>query len=183
MQARACRQLAQSILLQQKYQHDGRIELAFVYLDAALHAFFAKDGANPTQGKALRHLLNNLRAIDTQLMNIESEQWLESQQQMEESLADDGLTGWSDIRLRISRHLTPRSALFRHAIRMSALLCGGVCAYSTDTHAARLLDSAHQPVCVSAKLQCNATAFGAAYYRDAGRHTDWDSGTLFCPLA
>lgn len=58
-------------------------------------------------------------------MNIESEQWLESQQQMQESLADDGLTGWSDIRLRISRHLTSRSALFRHAIRMSALLCGG----------------------------------------------------------
>lgn len=125
MQARACRQLAQSILLQQKYQHDGRIERAFVYLEAALHAFFAHESVNTAQGKALRYLLNNLRAIDAQLMNIESEQWLESQQQMEESLADDALTGWSDIRLRISRHLTPRSALFRHAIRMSALLCGG----------------------------------------------------------
>ena len=39
--------------------------------------------------------------------------------------ADDRLTGWSDIRLRISRHLTPQSALFRHAIRMSVVLCVG----------------------------------------------------------
>lgn len=125
MQARACRQLAQSILLHQKYQHDGRIERAFSYLDAALHSFFSREGSNTTHSKALRHLLNNLRAIDAQLTNIESEQWLESQQQQEESLADDRLTGWSDIRLRISRHLTPQSALFRHAIRMSVLLCGG----------------------------------------------------------
>lgn len=125
MQARACRQLSQSILLHQKYQHDTRIERAFSYLEVALHTFFSREGGNTAHSKALRHLLSNLRAIDAQLTNIESEQWQEYHQQQEESLADDRLTGWSDIRLRISRHLTPQSALFRHAIRMSALLCSG----------------------------------------------------------
>ena len=70
-------------------------------------------------------LLKNLHAIDAQLANIESEQTLASGQAEENSLADDRLTGWSDIRLRISRHLTPQSALFRHAIRMSVVLCVG----------------------------------------------------------
>ncbi len=48
-----------------------------------------------------------------------------SGQTEENNLSDDRLTGWSDIRLRISRHLTPQSALFRHAIRMSVVLCVG----------------------------------------------------------
>lgn len=69
--------------------------------------------------------MKNLHAIDAQLANIESEQTLASGQAEENSLADDRLTGWSDIRLRISRHLTPQSALFRHAIRMSVVLCVG----------------------------------------------------------
>lgn len=75
--------------------------------------------------RALSHLLKNLRAIDAQLANIESEQSLASGQTEENNLSDDRLTGWSDIRLRISRHLTPQSALFRHAIRMSVVLCVG----------------------------------------------------------
>lgn len=80
---------------------------------------------NRELAKALSHLLKNLRAIDAQLANIESEQALANGQAEENSLADDRLTGWSDIRLRISRHLTPQSALFRHAIRMSIVLCVG----------------------------------------------------------
>ncbi|MEX0632920.1 FUSC family protein [Serratia ureilytica] len=124
MQARACRQLAQSILLRQKYQHNPRFEPAFSRIQEAL-ARIAETQGNSEQTKALAHLLKNLHAIDAQLANIESEQTLASGQAEENSLADDRLTGWSDIRLRISRHLTPQSALFRHAIRMSVVLCVG----------------------------------------------------------
>ncbi|MFI8418200.1 YccS family putative transporter [Serratia sp. NPDC078593] len=124
MQARACQQLAQSILLRQKYQHNNRFEPAFDRIDEALtHLAITAD--NRDLAKALSHLLKNLRAIDAQLANIESEQALANGQAEENSLADDRLTGWSDIRLRISRHLTPQSALFRHAIRMSIVLCVG----------------------------------------------------------
>ncbi|XPE61552.1 hypothetical protein ACNKHT_06455 [Shigella flexneri] len=40
-------------------------------------------------------------------------------------LADDSPHGLSDIWLRLSRHFTPESALFRHAVRMSLVLCFG----------------------------------------------------------
>ncbi|MDI8954242.1 hypothetical protein MJO10_28985, partial [Salmonella enterica subsp. enterica serovar Anatum] len=41
----------------------------------------------------------------------------------ENQLADDSLHGFSDIWLRLSRNFTPESALFRHAVRMSLVLC------------------------------------------------------------
>ncbi|AVJ17095.1 YccS family putative transporter [Serratia rhizosphaerae] len=123
-QARACQQLAQSILLRQKYQHNSRFEPAFTRIEEALSRI-AVNADNRELTKALSHLLKNLRAIDAQLANIESEQALANGQEEENSLSDDRLTGWSDIRLRISRHLTPQSALFRHAIRMSVVLCIG----------------------------------------------------------
>jgi len=124
LQAAACRQLAQSILLRQKYQHNVRFEPAFTRIEEAL-ARITITQENRELSKALSHLLKNLRAIDAQLANIESEQVLANGQTEENSLSDDRITGWSNIRLRISRHLTPQSALFRHAIRMSVVLCAG----------------------------------------------------------
>jgi len=123
-QARACQQLAQSILLRQKYLHSPRFEPAFSRLEEALTRVTITP-ENRELTRALSHLLKNLRAIDAQLANIESEQSLASGHTEENNLSDDRLTGWSDIRLRISRHLTPQSALFRHAIRMSVVLCVG----------------------------------------------------------
>ncbi|HHQ4310767.1 TPA: YccS family putative transporter [Serratia fonticola] len=123
-QARACQQLAQSILLRQKYLHSPRFEPAFSRLEEALTRITITP-ENRELTRALSHLLKNLRAIDAQLANIESEQSLASGHTEENNLSDDRLTGWSDIRLRISRHLTPQSALFRHAIRMSVVLCVG----------------------------------------------------------
>ncbi|CAM3327827.1 MULTISPECIES: YccS family putative transporter [Yersinia] len=124
MQARACQQLSQSILLRQKYQHDPRFERAFTHLDATLLRMSEKH-KNLPEVKALSYLLRNLRAIDAQLAGIESEQVLAEEAKPENRLADDRITGWGDIWLRISRHLTPQSALFRHAVRMSVVLCIG----------------------------------------------------------
>lgn len=124
MQARACQQLAQSILLRQKYLHNPRFEPAFTRIEEALNQITGTT-EHPEPTGALSHLLKNLRAIDAQLANIESEQALANGQAEENSLSDDRLTGWSDIRLRISRHLTPQSALLRHAVRMSVVLCAG----------------------------------------------------------
>lgn len=125
MQSQACQQLARSILLRTPYQHDQRFERAFTHLDAALDRVQAS-GTSPDQMKALGFLLNNLRAIDAQLATIESEQALAMPgHDTENQLADDGLHGVSDIWLRLSRNVTPESALFRHAVRMSAVLCAG----------------------------------------------------------
>jgi uncharacterized membrane protein (TIGR01666 family) len=125
MQSQACQQLSRSILLRTPYQHDSRFERAFAHLDAALDRVSA-NGADKEQMKALGFLLNNLRAIDAQLATIESEQQLAMpQSETETQLADDRLHGFSDVWLRLSRNFSSDSALFRHAVRMSLVLCAG----------------------------------------------------------
>ncbi|MCT8346985.1 TIGR01666 family membrane protein [Photorhabdus temperata] len=125
MQARACEQVAQSIIWHKQYQHNPRIERAFNYLESSLQQLNEQQKHN-LKITALYNLLKNLRAIDAQLSGISSGQSNLSKERKDETqLSNEHLTGWRDIRLRISRHLAPQSALFRHAIRMSVLLCSG----------------------------------------------------------
>lgn len=125
MQSQACIQLSRSVLLRVKYQHDPRFERAFTHLDAAIERLKA-DHYLASELKALSFLVSNLRAIDAQLATIESEQAIAApEMDIENRLADDRLTGFGDIWQRLKRNLTPESALFRHAVRMSVVLCIG----------------------------------------------------------
>ncbi|CDH34625.1 YccS family putative transporter [Xenorhabdus bovienii] len=130
MQARACEQVSQSIILRKPYQHNSRFENAFNYLESSLERLKNQQGAD-TQIMAFYNLLRNLRAIDAQLSGLNSEQSpllqnaSQGGKQEDTQLSDEALTGWRDVWFRISSNLTPKSALFRHAIRMSALLCTG----------------------------------------------------------
>ncbi|KFD19208.1 YccS family putative transporter [Yokenella regensburgei] len=125
MQSQACQQLSRSILLRTHYQHDSRFERVFAHLDSALDRARA-NGVSAEQVNALGYLLNNLRAIDAQLATIESEQAQnQPRSETENLLADDRLHGFSDIRSRLGRNMAPESALFRHAVRMSLVLCAG----------------------------------------------------------
>lgn len=124
MQGQACQALARSILLRTPYQHDPRFERAFVHLDAAISRI-RPDAMSDAEKKAIGFLINNLRDVDAQLASIESEQALAEPRSEENQLADDSLHGVNDIWLRLSRHFTPESALFRHAVRMSVVLCIG----------------------------------------------------------
>ncbi|MBB3321153.1 YccS family putative transporter [Atlantibacter sp. RC6] len=124
MQGQACQALARSILLRTPYQHDPRFERAFIHLDAAISRI-RPDAMSDAEKKAIGFLINNLRDVDAQLASIESEQALAEPRSDENQLADDSLHGVNDIWLRLSRHFTPESALFRHAVRMSVVLCIG----------------------------------------------------------
>lgn len=125
MQAQACQKLSRAILLREPYQHDAHFERAFMHLDAALDRVRAS-GASDEQINALGFLLNNLRAIDAQLATIESVQTTApAGSNTETLLADDRLGGLNDIWLRLRRNMSPESALFRHAVRMSLVLCSG----------------------------------------------------------
>ncbi|MDE1185159.1 MAG: YccS family putative transporter [Pantoea sp.] len=125
MQAHACRQLAENILLRQPWHHDTHFERAFERLETAL-ARLQQSAPDEANIRALFWLLRNLRAMDAQLASIESEQKLaQPAASSDDNLSSDELSGWADIRLRISRHLTPTSALFRHAVRMTLVLCVG----------------------------------------------------------
>ena len=126
LQSQACSRLANAILLRTPYQHDHRFERAFIHLDAALDRIRASGTTSSDQLKALGFLLDNLRAIDAQLASIESGHPQTAQKnETENLLADDSLHGLSDIWLRLRNNLTPESALFRHAVRMSVVLCAG----------------------------------------------------------
>ncbi|WP_200553135.1 YccS family putative transporter [Kosakonia sp. LAM2021] len=126
MQSHACAQLSRAILLRTPYQHDSRFERAFTHLDAALDRLRA-NGITPQEHmKALGFLLDNLRAIDAQLATIESGQPQPSlSNDTENQLSDDSLSSFNDIWQRLRNNLTPESALFRHAVRMSVVLCIG----------------------------------------------------------
>ncbi|MDC9613050.1 YccS family putative transporter [Xenorhabdus khoisanae] len=130
MQARACEQISQSIILHKQYQHNPRFESAFSYLESSLERLKNQQGTN-SKIMAFDNLLKNLRAIDAQLAGLGSDQDLlspntpQNTQQEETRLSGEDLTGWRDVWFRISRNLTPKSALFRHAVRMSVLLCTG----------------------------------------------------------
>ena len=73
---------------------------------------------------ALFALYQNLKSIDAQLQNLETERNLKliNAQQAENQLKDDDLKGWNDIIVRVKQHLTPESVLFRHAVRLSIVL-------------------------------------------------------------
>ncbi|ACR68585.1 TIGR01666 family membrane protein [Edwardsiella ictaluri] len=125
LQAHACAQLSQSLILMQHYQHDPRFERAFCHLESTLERIATRHGRQHTLVNSLFNLLINLRAIDIQLANIESEQTLEETREEENTLAEDRITGWHDVLQRIRRQLTPQSALFRHAVRMALVLVVG----------------------------------------------------------
>ncbi|MTC58248.1 Inner membrane protein yccS [Providencia rustigianii] len=125
MQARACQQIAQSVLWRKQYQHNPRFERTFAYIENSLQ-LLQKQSPELHEIKALRNLLNNLKGIDVQLKGLSLGQieWQQNSKQIEQ-LSDESLSGFRDIVTRIKHHLTPKSSLFRHAVRMSVLLCTG----------------------------------------------------------
>ena len=123
LQAKACRQLAKSIISGDDYNHDFRFERTFNLLNASLERHQPQQAEDKRLLASLNFVLRNLQAIDWQLSHIESEQIIGLPQ--DNTLADDGLHGIRDIWTRIRNQLTPGSALFRHAVRMSLVLCAG----------------------------------------------------------
>ncbi|AMG66560.1 YccS family putative transporter [Providencia stuartii] len=125
MQARACQQVAQSVLWRKQYQHNPRFEGTFAYLENSLQLLKQQSPAIH-EIKALYNLLKNLKGIDVQLRGLGLEQGSRQQNNKQfEQLSDESPSGISDIIARFKHHLTPQSALFRHAVRMSLLLCTG----------------------------------------------------------
>lgn len=126
MQGRACAAVAQAILQRKKYEHNPRFERVFSYLENSLNLLEQQKPGNSSV-MALRHLLSNLRGVDSQLKGLSAEQTRLPAEKLQEDarLSNENLQGLRDIWSRFRQNLTPRSALFRHAIRMSVLLCAG----------------------------------------------------------
>lgn len=135
LQAKACAKLALSIKLNQTYQHDPLFARYFAYLEEAIDQYQANNHSHNLLIKSLQNLLQNLQSIDLLLANIDTEQHL-SKEQENNQLVDEELTSFSDFFAKIKHNLTIKSALFRHAIRMSVVLFVGymVIAFSHLSH-------------------------------------------------
>lgn len=124
IQGKACQDLAQSILSRTRYVHNKRFKHSFENLRLSLEKL-RKDGHyDQVRINALFALYQNLKSIDAQLQNLETERNLQkiNAQHTESQLKDDDLKGWNDIIVRVKQHLTPESVLFRHAVRLSIVL-------------------------------------------------------------
>ncbi|MEQ1275272.1 YccS family putative transporter [Acinetobacter ursingii] len=124
IQGKACQDLSQSILKRQAYIHNKRFKHAFENLKLSLEKLQQEQIYDQIWVNALYALYQNLKSIDAQLRNLETERNIshEKSKQFEHQLKDDDLKGWSDIVTRIKQNLTPESVLFRHAIRLSIVL-------------------------------------------------------------
>lgn len=127
IQGKACKDLSESILLRKNYKHNKRFKHSFQNLKVSLEKLRDDNHYDPIWVNALFSLYQNLKSIDAQLRNLETEQNIvfDKSKQIENQLKDDDLKGWDDIVIRIKQHLTPESVLFRHAIRLSIVLLIG----------------------------------------------------------
>jgi len=127
IQGKACKDLSHSILQREAYHHNKRFKHAFANLKLSLEKLRAEQQYDQVWVNALFSLYQNLKSIDAQLRNLETERHIkfDKSKSIENQLKDDDLQGWDDIVIRIKQHLTPESVLFRHAIRLSIVLLIG----------------------------------------------------------
>lgn len=127
IQGKACKDLSESILKRESYKHNKRFKHAFENLKQSLEKLRQDQVYDQMWVNALFALYQNLKGIDAQLRNLETERniALDKNKQLEQQLKDDDLKGWKDIKIRIKQNLTPESVLFRHAIRLSTVLVIG----------------------------------------------------------
>ena len=127
IQGKACKDLSESILKRQPYKHNKRFKHTFENLKQSLGKLRHDQVYDPLWVNALYALYQNLKGIDAQLRNLETERniALDKMKQMDHQLKDDDLKGWNDIIVRIRQNLTPESVLFRHAVRLSVVLFVG----------------------------------------------------------
>jgi uncharacterized membrane protein (TIGR01666 family) len=124
LQGKACKDLGESILKRDRYTHNNRFKHAFQNLKVSLDKLKKDDNFDQIWVNALYSLYQNLKSIDAQLRNLETERNIkyDKAKHIENQLKDDDLKGFQDIFVRIKQNLTPESVLFRHAIRLSIVL-------------------------------------------------------------
>ena len=124
IQGKACQDLANCILTRTRYVHNKRFKHSFENLRLSLEKLHADQVYDQVRINALFALYQNLKSIDAQLQNLETERNIQliNAQHAENQLKDDDLKGWNDMMVRVKQHLTPESVLFRHAVRLSIVL-------------------------------------------------------------
>ena len=128
LQANSCQQLATAILQQQTFQLDPSHAVALAHLESSMRSWI-QDHPHNIEVKNLGLVLRNLRNVQDQFANLTIEQDHYQQHysahQDNLNLLDDDIHGLQDLWLKLRQHLTPESALFRHAVRIAFVFAVG----------------------------------------------------------
>ncbi|ENU28966.1 TIGR01666 family membrane protein [Acinetobacter sp. CIP-A165] len=128
LQATACRKLSQSLLHKTPYQNSQRADAALENLEASMKDWIVQHPHN-LEVKNLELIFNNLKSIHEQFAQLQFKQKIEKlspqQQQAHLNLLDEDIQGFQDLFLKIKQHLSPQSALFRHAVRLAIVFAVG----------------------------------------------------------
>lgn len=127
LQALACEELSQCILNNQAYQPNANADTALQNLHSSMRDWI-KDNPQNIEVKNLQLVLNNLDSMQERfahLNNLSRQQEQLPQQLDQLNLYDDDIHGAGDLWLKLKQHLTPQSALFRHAVRIGFVFAVG----------------------------------------------------------
>ncbi|MNG48872.1 Inner membrane protein YccS [compost metagenome] len=128
LHALSCQKLAQNILNHQTYQSDPQTDIAIANLEQSIQLWIAENPHN-LEVKNLLLILRNLKKIQEQFINLSREQnnyrqnYFQHQDNL--NLLDDDIHDLPDLWLKLKQHLTPQSALFRHAVRIAFVFAVG----------------------------------------------------------
>ena len=128
LHALSCQKLAQDILTHQSYQSNPDTDIAIANLESSIQLWIEENPQN-LEVKNLLLILRNLKKIQEQFINLSHEQnnyrqnYLQHQENI--NLLDDDIHDVPDLWLKLKQHLTPHSALFRHAVRIAFVFAVG----------------------------------------------------------
>lgn len=128
LHALSCQKLAHDILNHQTYQSNPDTDIAIANLESSINLWIEENPQN-LEVKNLLLILRNLKKIQEQFLNLSHEQnnyrqnYLQHQENI--NLLDDDIHDVPDLWLKLKQHLTPNSALFRHAVRIAFVFAVG----------------------------------------------------------
>jgi uncharacterized membrane protein (TIGR01666 family) len=128
LHALSCQKLAHDILSHQHYLANPDTDVAIANLDNSIQLWIEENPQN-LEVKNLLLILRNLKKIQEQFINLSHEQnnyrqnYLQHQENL--NLLDDDIHDMQDLWLKLKQHLTPNSALFRHAVRIAFVFAVG----------------------------------------------------------
>ena len=132
LQALNCQDLAQSIINAQAFQISQNDLAPLNHLDLSLQEWIVENPEN-LEVKNLVLVLNNLHNVHQSFLKLSLEQQqfhhadinANTEAQDNVDLLDDDLHGIEDAWFKLKQHLSPKSALFRHAVRIGFVFAVG----------------------------------------------------------
>lgn len=132
LQAQNCQHLADSVLSLKPFQLNTQNTHALDQLKYSLDDWIELNPHN-LEVKNLSLVFNNLYNVQQQFINISIEQnhyqpnydTSSNPRQDNLNLLDDDIHGIQDLWLKLKQHLSPKSALFRHAVRIAFVFAVG----------------------------------------------------------